>query len=146
MDLKNMLARQGHRLIEGGVALFLFTSIWGFVISSVAAPRLGLSVHTLSALQGVMFVALGLAWPRLRLGAAASRTAFSLLIYSAIAILAAFVLASVWGAGNETMPIAAGPAHGSPFEEGAIRWIAYSSAPAGIASFALILWGLRLRP
>ncbi|OHV83075.1 hypothetical protein [Mesorhizobium sp. ORS 3428] len=144
MDASNSLARQGYRLLQIGVALLLFSSLEGFAIPYLAAPRLGLSAHTLSALQGVLLLALGLTWSRLNLGAATSRVAFWLLIYSALAILAAYVIAGVWGAGNETMPLAAGAFHGSPFQETLIKGVAYSSAPAGLISFALILWGLRL--
>jgi hydroxylaminobenzene mutase len=67
-----------------------------------------------------------------------------LLIYSGLAIVAAYFLAAVLGAGNETMALAAAGAHGSVFEERLIMVIAYSSAPTGIVSFALILWGLRM--
>jgi len=139
-----VLSRQSHRLVQIGVGLLLFASFEGFVIPNVAAPRLGLSAHTLSALQGVLLLALGLAWTRLRLGDLASRVAFWLLVYSTFAILAAYVLGAFWGAGNETMPMAAGAAHGSSLQEGVIRVVAYSSAPTGIVSFALILWGLRM--
>jgi (hydroxyamino)benzene mutase len=138
------LSRQGHRLLQVGVVLLLLCSLEGFAIPYLAAPRLGLSAHTLSALQGVLLLALGLVWPRLRLGTVASRLAFWLLVYSAFAILAAYVLASAWGAGNETMPLAAGTAHGTPVQEAVIKVAAYSSAPTGLASFGLILWGLRV--
>jgi hydroxylaminobenzene mutase len=121
---------------------FLFSGFEGFTIPYLAAPRLGLSVHTLSAFEGVLLVALGLLWPRLNLGAAAARIAFWSLLYSNFAILAAYVMAAVWGAGNETIPLAAGPAHGSAVQETLIKITAYSSAP-GLISFALILWGLR---
>lgn|SRR5262245_6967638 len=144
MDPSTALARQGHRLLQIGVGLFLFTSFEGFAIPYVAAPRLGLSLHTLTALQGVMLLALGLIWSRLKLGAATSQLAFWLLVYSTFAISAAYLIASVWGAGNSTMPLAAGIAHGSDFQETIIKVVAYSSAPTGIVSFALILWGLRL--
>lgn len=144
MDTSTVLSRQGQRLLQVGIALFLFTSLEGFAIPYLAAPRLGLSVHTLSALQGVLLLALGLVWPRLNLGATTSRIAFWLLIYSAFAILAAYVMASAWGAGNETMRLAAGAAHGSSFQEAVIKGAAYSSAPTGLTSFALILWGLRI--
>lgn len=143
MDSSSPLSRQGHRLLQIGVALLLFSSFEGFAIPYLAAPRLGLSVHTLSALQSVLLVALGLLWPKLNLGAAMSRIAFWFLIYSALAILAAYVMASVWGAGNETMPLAAGAFHGSTFQEAAIKAVGYSSAPTGLIAFALVLWGLR---
>ncbi len=144
MDSSNMLSRQGHRLLQIGVALFLFTSFEGFAIPYLAAPRLGLSAHTLSALQGVLLLALGLVWPRLTLGATTLRIAFWLLIYSTFAILTAYLVAGVWGAGNETIPLAAGAAHGSAFQEAVIKGVAYSSAPTGLISFALVLWGLRI--
>ncbi|TPN32590.1 hypothetical protein [Mesorhizobium sp. B1-1-6] len=144
MNASDTLPRQGHRLLQLGIALLLFSSVEGFAIPSLAAPRLGLSVHTLGALQGVLLLVLGLVWSRLNLGVAMSRIAFWFLIYSALAVLAASVMASLWGAGNETMPLAAGAAHGSAFQEYAIKAIAYSSAPTGLIAFALILWGLRL--
>jgi hydroxylaminobenzene mutase len=140
----DMLARQGHRLIQLGVALLLFTSFEGFAVPYFASPSLGRSVHTLCALSAILLLALGLVWPRLHLGAVSSRFAFWFLIYSDIAIIVSFVMAAVWGAGSETMPIAAAGAHGSAFQEAAIAAVAYSSAPTGIASFALIFWGLRL--
>src|SRR5437016_12401845 len=108
-----MLIRQGQRLLQLGVALFLFTSFQGFVVPYFAVPNLGRSVHTLSAFSGVLLLALGLIWPRLDLGATTSRVAFWFLVYSDLAIVAAFVLAAVWGAGNSTMPLAAGASQGS---------------------------------
>ena len=138
----NALARQSQRLLQIGIGLLLFASFEGFVIPYFAAPRIGLSAHTLSALQSVLLLALGSAWPRLRLGDVAARITFWLLVYSTFAILAAYMLAAFWGAGNETMPMAAGAAHGSPVQELVIKIVGYSSAPTGIASFALILRGL----
>jgi hydroxylaminobenzene mutase len=141
-----VLARQGHRLLQLGVALLLFTSLEGFAVEYVASPHLARSVHTLAALSGVLVLAFGLVWTRLELGAAQARTAFWCLVYSVLAIIAAFALAALWGAGNATMPIAAGAAHGSAFQETVIAAVAYSSAPTGIVAFALSLWGLRKMP
>lgn len=144
--MASVLARQGHRLLQVGVALFLVTSFEGFVIPYFAAPRLGLSAHSLSALLGVMLLALGLVWTRLNLGRTASWIAFWFLLYSGLAIIAAYLLGAFWGAGNSTMALAAGAAHGTDLQEMVIKVVAYSSAPTGIISFAQILWGLRLAP
>jgi hydroxylaminobenzene mutase len=130
--------------LQVGVALFLFTSFQGFAVPYFSVPNLGRSVHTLSALSAILLIALGLTWPRLSLGTASSRIAFWLLIYSDLAIIASFVLAAFWGAGSTTMPIAAAGARGSDLQEAAIAAVAYSSAPTGIAAFALIFWGLRI--
>lgn len=89
MNPSPMLSRQGHRLLQIGLCLILYASFEGFVIPELGAQRIGLSVHALSAWQAVFLLALGLLWPRLSLGATAARVAFDLLVYSAIAILAA---------------------------------------------------------
>jgi (hydroxyamino)benzene mutase len=144
MNSSNTRSRQGHRLIQIGVVLFLFTSFEGFAVPYFAAPNLGRSVHTLSAFSGVLLVALGLVWPRLTLGTAASRIAFWFLIFSDLSTIAAFLLAGIWGAGSSTIPIAAGGARGTDFQEAVIQAVIYPAAPTGIISFALILWGLRI--
>jgi hydroxylaminobenzene mutase len=146
MNSSNVLSRQGHRLLQIGIVFFLFTSFEGFFVPHFTTPNLGRSVHTLSAFSGVLLLTLGLLWPRLNLGATSSRIAFWFLIYSDLATVAAFLMAAVWGAGNSIMPLAAGNAHGSAFQETAIAVVAYSAAPTGILSFALILWGLRIMP
>lgn len=145
MTTSALLSRQGHRLLQLGIAFFLFASLEGFAVPYFAVPLLGRSVHTLSALSGVILLALGLLWPRLNLGTTTSRIAFWLFIYSAIATVAGFVMAGIWGAGNSTMPLAAGAAHGSAFQEGAIKVVTYSAAPPVLISLALILWGLRMK-
>jgi hydroxylaminobenzene mutase len=115
----------------------------GIAIPYFAAPLLARSAHSLAALLGVILIALGLLWPRLNLAKAASRIAFWFLVYSGLAITAAFLIAGIWGAGKSTMPLAGAPM-GTPFQEAVIAAVAYSSAPTGIIAFALILWGLRL--
>jgi len=143
MSSANMLSRQGHRVASNrcrSVPVHIIRRLRGSILRS---PNLGRSVHTLSAFSGVLLISLGLLWSRLDLDIAASRAAFWLLIYSDLATIAAFLLAAIWGAGNSIMPLAAGAAHGSDFQEAVIKIVAYSGAPTGIISFALILWGLR---
>jgi len=114
MNSSNILARQSHRLLQIDVALFLFTSFEGFAIPYFASPIVGRSVHTLSALFGLILLAFGLLWPRLRLGTAPSRISFWFLVYSGLAITAAFFLAATWGAGQSLMPLSGAP-RGTPF-------------------------------
>jgi (hydroxyamino)benzene mutase len=143
MSSSDLLSRQGHRMLQIGIAHFVFSGLEGFAIPLLRSPRLGLSVHTLSGLQGVMMVALGLVWPRINLGATASRTAFWTYTYSSVATLVPYVLAAVWGAGNATIPLAAGTARGNDRQEATIKIILYSAAPTFFVSMALVLWGLR---
>lgn len=130
-----------------GIALLLYSSLDGFAIPSLASPRIGLSVHTLSALQGVMLLAIGLIWTKLRFSRRAAQVAFWCLVYSTLAILAAYTVAAFWGVGIETISLMGelphGLVQGSLFQETFIKVLAYSSAPTGLAAFTLILWGLR---
>ena len=146
MSASEMLSRQGRYLLRLGVVLFLFTSFEGFIIPALAVPNLGRSVHTLSAFTGVLFLAMGLMWPMLKLGTTASRVAFWFLIYSALATIAGFVVAALLGAGGSIMPIAAQGVRGSDLQEAMIQAITYPAAPTGIVAFGLILWGLRAKP
>jgi hydroxylaminobenzene mutase len=143
------LSRQGDRLLQIGLLLILFSSVEGFAIPHLGSARIGLSVHTLSAFQGVFLLAQGLLWPRLKLGLTASWIAFWASLHGTLAILAAYAVAAIWGVGNETIVLMGelphGLARGTAFQETFIKVLAYSSAPTGITSFALMLWGLRVR-
>ena len=145
MNSSNVLSDQSHRMLQIGIGLFVFSGLEGFAIPRLASPPLGRSVHTLSALQGVMALTLGLFWPRLHLGAHAARIAFWTYNYSSFATLVPFMLAAVWGAGNTTIPLAAGEARGNALQETTIKVIQYSAAPPLFISMALILWGLRTK-
>lgn len=149
MTSSSLLAPQGRRLLQIGIALLLYSSVDGFAIPLLGSQRIGLSVHTLSALQAVLLLALGLVWPHLALGGRTSRVSFWCLLYSTFSILAAYTIAAFWGVGIETIRLMGALPHGltrgTPFQETLIKVLAYSSAPIGIASFVLTLWGLRDR-
>jgi hydroxylaminobenzene mutase len=140
------LSRQGHRLVQLGVALFLFVTLQGLVIQNFAVPSLGRAAHTLSLSTGLVLVVLGIVWPRLALGATTTRVVFWFLVYSLLATIVAFLLAAMWGAGNTVLPLAAGAAHGTALQENIIATVLVSTLPTGIVAFALILWGLRGMP
>ena len=146
MNASNMLSRQGHRMLQIGIWLFVFSGLEGFVIHALPVPSLGRSVHMLSAEQGIITLVLGLLWPRLHLGTTASRIAFWTFLYSSFATLIPFVLAAIWGAGTSTIPLAAGTAHGTAVQEAMIKVILYSAALPFFISMGLILWGLRVTP
>lgn len=139
--LSNVLPRQGQRLLQIGVALILYSSFDGFAIPYLGSPRIGLSVHTLSALQSVLLIAFGLLWVRLKLSVTAARISFWCLIYSTLAILAAYTVAAISGVGNETIMLMGELPHGlhqgTAFQETFIKVLAYSSAPTGLTSLYL---------
>ena len=103
---KTLLSHQGQRLLQLAVAFIFYSSIAGFAIPFHASSRIGLSVHTLSALQGVFLLAVGLLRPKLRLGIAGILGGLLAFIYGAVSILAAYTIAATWVVGNETIMLA----------------------------------------
>lgn len=141
---------QGHRLLQLGVALILYSSLYGVAIPYLQSQRVGLSGHTLGVSEGILVIAVGLIWQRLRLSAVVARAAFWCLIYSVVALLLAYTIAAALGVGIETLRLAGGLpgglSHGSFLEETIIKVLASSSGLTGLISFVLVLWGLRLEP
>jgi hydroxylaminobenzene mutase len=140
-----MTSHRSHRLLQLGIVLFLFGLLTGFAIPMLANPRMGLSSHLEGVLNGMFLLALGLLWPRLRLGRAASATTYWLAIYGTFANWAATLLAAAWGAGR-TMPIAGGGLQGAPGQEAVIFGLLMSLSLAVIVVCGLVLWGLRRVP
>ena len=143
MSLPDAPSRQGHRLLQVGMALFLCALLMGLVVQKFAVPRLALSAHLLGIMQGLFLLVLGLLWPRLRLSPAVSRTGFWLAVYGCLAAWLANVLAAIWGAGNSLLPMAAGPARGTALQETVIAFGLRTGGASLIAVAAVVLWGLR---
>jgi hypothetical protein len=55
--ISGLLSRQGQRLLQVGMLLIFYSSFDGFAIPFLRSERIGLSVHTLSAFQGVFLLA-----------------------------------------------------------------------------------------
>lgn len=143
MDSADESLRQGQRLLQAGILLFLLALFLGLAVPRFPVPRLGLSAHLLGIVQGIFLMLAGVLWPRLRLTRAMSRVGFWLGVYGCYAAWTANLLAGVWGAGNTMLPIAAGQARGNAFQEAIIAIGLRTAAVSLIATAILILWGLR---
>jgi hydroxylaminobenzene mutase len=146
MDTSDWSRRQGHRLLQSGILLFLLALLAGLVVPRFAVPRLGLSTHLLGIMQGIFLMVMGLLWPRLRVTRPTGRGGVFLAVYGCFAAWTANLSAAILGAGNSMLPIAAGRAHGSSIQEGIIALALRSAAVSLIAVSLLILWGLRCSP
>jgi hydroxylaminobenzene mutase len=143
MDTFDWSIRQGHRLLQVGIFLFLLALLVGLAVPRFVVPRLGLSTHLLGIMQGMFLMIIGLVWPKLRLSRVSSRLGFLLAVYGCFAAWTANLLAGFWGAGSTMLPMAAGQAHGSALQEGVIALALRTAAVSLIAAAVLILWGLR---
>lgn len=136
-------SRQGHRLLQIGMLLFLMALLVGLLIPELEAPRLGLSTHLLGIMQGLFLMVAGLMWGRLRVTRMTARVGCALAVYGCVAAWLANLFAAILGAGNSMLPIAAGSARGSDLDEAIITVALRSAAVSLIAAVLLILWGLR---
>ena len=143
MEASDSPARDALRLLRVGIVLFLLALLVGLGVPSFAVPRLGLSTHLLGIMQGTFLLVAGLLWPRLELTRVLSRIGSYLAVYGCVAAWTANLLGAVWGAGSSMLPIAAGQARGSVFQERVIASALVTSAVSLIAAAVIILWGLR---
>lgn len=143
METSDWSERQGHRLLQIGIFLFLCALLVGAAVPRFAVPRLGLSAHLLGIMQGLFLMVTGLLWPKLKLPRTVCRIGFWLAVYGCFSAWTANLLAGIWGAGNTVLPMAAGSARGSALQEGIIAVGLRTGGASLIAAAVVILWGLR---
>ena len=125
-----------------GVGLVLLGLFTGFASGQLANPRMGLSSHLEALMNGTLMLALAGVWGHIRLSARAEGWAVWLLGYGSLANWLATLLAAIWGAGRETMPIAAQGHSALPWQETVVMALLGSLSVAMVAGFALVLYGL----
>ena len=140
---EKVMTEPARRLLQLGVALLLLGLIIGLAIPTLAVPRLGVAAHVNAVIGALFLLAFGLIWPRLRLGSGSSRLAFWLAPYSFFVASLMPLLGGIWGAGATMLPLAAGAARGSSFQEGVIAVGLITAAIAIITVCGLLLYGLR---
>lgn len=130
------MARQSRRLLRFGVLLVLLALLIGLVIPALAVPRLGVAAHVNGVVGGLALMVLGLLWPHLELGARALGAAFWLAVYSFFVATLMPLLGGAWAAGATMLPLAAGTARGTSFQE---TFLAIGLITAGVAVFVLFV-------
>lgn len=137
-------AERARRLFWHGMLLVLVGLLMGTVVQSVANPRIGLSAHTGTLMNGIFLIALGALWPRLRLSPRLDSVAYWLLVDGSWVSSAALFLAGVFGTSRSTPLHGAGHA-GSPWQEAMVEAGLTVGAVAILAGSGLVLWGLGRR-
>lgn len=138
--------RQDHmarRFLQIGIVLFFLGLLTGFAVPAAANPRMALSSHLEGVMNGLLLLALGAFWHRVRLGHRAQRVAFSLAAYGTFANWGTTLLAAMWGAGAEMMPLTAAGYTGTSAQELVIAVGLLSLSLAMLFVCPLVLWGLR---
>src|SRR5512145_2871765 len=133
-------------MLRFGVVLVLFALLIGLAIPALAVPRLGVAAHVNGVVGGVALIVLGLLWPHLQLGPRALGAAFWLAVYSFFVATIMPLLGGTWAACATMLPLAAGTARGTPFQEGIISVGLTTAGVSVFVLFVLLFLGLRGSP
>ncbi|MGD9487193.1 MAG: hydrogenase [Calditrichaceae bacterium] len=136
-------SEQGHKLLKYGILLFLLGLLTGFVIPAMQNPRMGLSSHLEAVMNGMFLVLLGIIWPKLRLSDRLLKWSFFLALFGTYTNWITTLLAGIWGAGADMMPIAAGGFYGVAWQEALIKFGLISLSLAMVIVSGMSFWGLR---
>lgn len=122
--------------------LFLLGLVTGLFVPQLVNPRMGLAAHLEGLMNGTFLLALGSAWPRVRLSRRAAKVAFGAAMYGTYANWAATTVAAAFGTAALT-PLASGLHEGRPWQELLVAFGFGSVALAMLLSSILLLGGLR---
>lgn len=132
----------GRRLMWHGMALFTLGLLTGLVQQAFENPRMGLAAHLEGLMNGTFLLALGAAWPRVRLSARLAATAYWTAICGTYGNWAVTVLAAALGTAAMT-PIASAGHGAQRWQEIAITMGFVAVGVSILGASALLLIGLR---
>jgi len=133
-----------RRLAFHGALLFLVGPLMGVVVPYVANPRIGLSAHTGTLLNGAVLIALAAVWSWVVLPAATAAAAYWLLVVGSWGGCVSLFLAGVWGTSSST-PLHGAGHRGTPLQEALVGGGLTIFGVAVLAGAAIVVWGLRGR-
>jgi (hydroxyamino)benzene mutase len=138
-----MCAMQTHRrLMWHGMFLFLLGLLTGFAEPHFVNMRMGLAAHLEGVLNGIFLLALGAAWPEVRLSPSAKTTAFWTALYGSYVNWLVTTLAAAFGTGALS-PITAPGRTALAWQEQAVTIGFLSVGMTIVLCSLLVLWGLR---
>jgi hydroxylaminobenzene mutase len=136
------MEQANRRLKWHGIVLFLLGLFTGFAEVHFANVRMGLAAHLEGVMNGTFLLALGAAWPGIRLSSRMQAVAFWTVLFGTYANWAFTMLAAVFGTAALS-PITGAGHSGTPWQE---RFITIGFMSVGIAIVAacvMILVGFR---
>ncbi len=135
-------AERGHRLFFQGMLLVVAGLVVGTVVSRFANPRMGLTAHTGTLMNGILVIAMGAFWPRLALAARTETIAWWLVVAGSCLSCVGLVLAAAFGTSAST-PLHGAGHTGTPGEEAVVGALLVVGGIGVLAGCGIALWGLR---
>jgi (hydroxyamino)benzene mutase len=131
-----------RRLMWHGMFLFLLGLLTGFVETKFVNVRMALAAHLEGVMNGTFLLALGAAWPEVKLSPRLKVAAYVAALYGTYANWAVTLLAAVFGSAALS-PITAAGHSALPWQETLVTIAFMSVGVVIIACAVLVLWGLR---
>src|ERR1022692_387360 len=131
-----------RRLMFHGMFLFLLGLLTGFAEQHFANVRMGLAAHLEGVMNGIFLLALGAAWPSVRLSPRVTTVAFLAVLYGTYVNWLITILAAVFGTAALS-PITGAGHSGQPWQETFVMAGFMSVGITIVIASALVLWGLR---
>jgi hydroxylaminobenzene mutase len=131
-----------RRLMWHGMFLFLIGLLTGFAEQRFANVRMGLAAHLEGVMNGTFLLALGAAWPRLRLSPSVKAFTYWITLYGTYVNWLITTLAAVFGTAALS-PITGARHSGLPWQEKLVTAGFMSVGIAIVAAALLALWGFR---
>lgn len=129
-------------IIQHGFVLILLALLAGFAVPSMKVPRLGLSAHTIGLISGLLLIAVGVVWLRLRISDKFKKVLYWMWLVVAYGNWLGTLLAAISG-GSQLMPIAANNAMPEPVFDVLITAIIGIVSLLSISALVATIWGLR---
>jgi (hydroxyamino)benzene mutase len=137
-----MMDETNRRLMFHGMCLFVLGLFTGFAEQHFANVRMGLAAHLEGLMNGIFLLALGAAWPHLKLPPLASSIAFWAVLYGTYGNWLTTMLAAVFGTAALS-PITGAGHSGQPWQESLVTAGFMSVGITIVIASVLVLWGLR---
>jgi hydroxylaminobenzene mutase len=134
----------GRRIMWHGMCLFLLGLLTGFAEQHFANIRMGLAAHLEGVMNGIFLLALGAAWPEVRLSSLSNAIAYWTALCGTYGNWFVTVLAAAFG--TAALSPITGPGHsGQGWQESLVTAGFLTVGIAIITSSVFVLWGLRAK-
>jgi hydroxylaminobenzene mutase len=136
-----MKERHAYGLFLHGMVLVVAGLLMGAVVQAVANPRMGLSAHTGTLMNGILLLGMGAFWPSLALAPRVETVGWWLVVAGSYMSSGTLFLAGAFGTSRSTPLHGAG--HVAPaWQEALVASGLTIGAGAVLAGCVIALWGL----
>lgn len=132
-------------LVRAGFLLFACALVTGVAIPLFLNPRMALAAHLTGIMNGLVLIALGLAWGLLNASEGRKTLARRLFLYAAFTNWAGSCLAAAWGTGRLT-PLSASGFGATAWKEALVVALQLSVALTVLSGAVLVILALRAAP